>query len=82
MKTYKEKITEVYGQPVAVSSGKLSTSHNSNCYYMASKIGVPCFAVAGARAGKYHTEGYDLYFYKGFPASDTAAFHGRVIFEQ
>lgn len=77
MKTYRQQITSIYGTPIAVVSGTLSSAKNSNCYAAAKRVGFDCFAVAGERAGKNRTEGYVIYFFRG-THQEGPAFRGII----
>lgn len=81
-KTFKQQIIEDYGKPVAEIEGTISVHPRSNVAKMANRIGVPCFAVAGARGDKHFTAGYRLYFYSGeYPyAKKLSHYRGVAIF--
>lgn len=80
-KLYKMKtIREVYGKPIAATSGYLSERKYSNCWKTAEKLGFDCFAVAGARAGRRWNDGYMIYFFRGVKPEGKQSFRGIIQF--
>ena len=80
MKPYTQNITNVYGKPIAVTSGFISKRKNSNCFKTARDLGFDCFAVAGARAGKRWSDGYQIFFFRGVKPEETPQFRGIIQF--